>query len=157
MDNIFKKFSPEEIEEAKVKLDALCREHGVKPFGFDDKRGWKKLVLAMIGLSKTANAGRKPLIDQEIKDYMCGYMDIVDEFSFIDDDGNETIKQTSLKEKFDTFEKKIKVADYTPEAHKNKTFTGRKSLENYWKNKGKKRLEQIEQERIEEQENSDWS
>jgi len=147
-------------EIAQEKLNALCDKYKMKHILLSHgKSDWRELCYRMIGIvpMEKKSTGR-PSTKEEYKeqqDYFFAYMDIVDELPFIDYNGNEIIKETSLDEKIELYTRKSKPEDRKT-VFTGKEFKGIDKLKNSWKNFGRKRLEELRIEELKRREIEDY-
>ncbi len=145
-----KGISQDELNKAQENLNRLCEEHGLNPIRLTHgKAQWRELCLRMVGLPplEAKKAGRRSIMSAEEKERFLAYMDIVDAFDDIDDEGNEIKVDRSVQERIDLYAKK-----FTPENVKTqdsgKEFSGKGRLLNYWNNFSKDELKRFEEERL---------
>ncbi len=140
----------EEKKAAQEKLNDWCDKYGMARITLDhEKAQWRELCFRTLGLPypKSKKSGRKASLSQEQKDEMYRYIDIVDEFPSIDENGKVIYEKTSLDEKITMFTTRNAPADHLTR-DSNKTLKEKNRLKTYWENHGRKRLAELKEEEI---------
>ena len=83
-------------------------------------------------------------------------IEILDMLPELDSEGNEIYQKTNLNKKYDLILNKIELKGFET-ADSGKKFSARERLAIFWKNRGRKRLRSLEQQRMEEQQNEDYN
>lgn len=146
-----------EKKAAQEKLNEWCDNYGMTRITLDhEKAQWRELCFRTLGLPypEAKKVGRKASLSKEQKDEMYSYIEIVDAFPLIDDNGKASYRETSIDEKIELYSKKHAPADHKV---REKTFTGRERLKTYWENFGRKRLAELKEEEIKARQEQDWS
>ena len=148
----------EEKKAAQVRLNDWCDKYGMTRITLDhEKAQWRELCFRTLGLPypEAKKAGRKASMSQEQKDEMYRYIEIVDEFPSIDENGETIYEETSVDEKITMFTKRNAPADHSTR-DSNKTLKGTNRLKTYWENHGRKRLAELKEEEIKARQEEDW-
>lgn len=141
--------SDEEIQVAQVKLDKLCEDHDIKKFNIASPHGrWESLVLSICGIKieKPKLPGRRNDFTPEQKEQIVRYIELVDQFPFIDESGNETYRKTTLAEKCEMLSPSLNIEDGKKRTqYSGKEYKVKDKILNFWHNNGRRILNELQE------------